>query len=284
METLLLTRSEVKLLLNAQEIYQLLLDAFIDHSKAEQIRSQRVRSLLPNEESSAVVLFPGLASSIPAYTVKVHAKYPKQSPSINGVIHLHDLKTGGLLAIMDSTYITAVRTGISGVIGTNSLANKDAEELTIIGAGVQGQMHLNYLRSYRTIKRVRVFDTDPNKANEFAERMDHKEKIEFMIAESIEEAVKESELIFSATWSKQPFLFSSMISDGAHITAIGADEPGKSELSADLIKRAYFVCDDRKLVSEMGAIAGARLVQTAIDAEIGEIIHSEQRGRKVSEK
>ncbi|GAF19786.1 ornithine cyclodeaminase [Bacillus sp. JCM 19046] len=75
-----------------------------------------------------------------------------------------------------------------------------------------------------------------------------------------------------------------MISDGAHITAIGADEPGKSELSADLIKRAYFVCDDRKLVSEMGAIAGARLVQTAIDAEIGEIIHSEQRGRKVSEK
>ncbi|GAF19787.1 ornithine cyclodeaminase [Bacillus sp. JCM 19046] len=177
METLLLTRSEVKLLLNAQEIYQLLLDAFIDHSKAEQIRSQRVRSLLPNEESSAVVLFPGLASSIPAYTVKVHAKYPKQSPSINGVIHLHDLKTGGLLAIMDSTYITAVRTGISGVIGTNSLANKDAEELTIIGAGVQGQMHLNYLRSYRTIKRVRVFDTDPNKANEFAERMDHKEKL-----------------------------------------------------------------------------------------------------------
>lgn len=55
-----------------------------------------------------MLLFPGLISNIPAYTVKDHAKFPTHSPSIKGVINLHDLETGQLLAIMDSTYITAL--------------------------------------------------------------------------------------------------------------------------------------------------------------------------------
>lgn len=58
-------------------------------------------------------------SNIPAYTVKYYAKFPTQAPAFKGVINLHDLDTGQQLSIMDSTYITAVRTGLSGAIGTH---------------------------------------------------------------------------------------------------------------------------------------------------------------------
>ena len=55
------------------------------------------------------MLFPGLAPDVPAYTVKVHAKFPAQEPAIRGVLCLHATQTGELLAVMDSTYLTAVR-------------------------------------------------------------------------------------------------------------------------------------------------------------------------------
>ncbi|MEH7226686.1 ornithine cyclodeaminase family protein [Bacillus sp. JJ1566] len=284
MDTLVLTRKEIESLLNPIELYPALKSAFCSYSLNRKFAAQRARSTLPKESTSAMILFPGLSSDIPAYTVKNHSKFPTESTAIKGVINLHDLETGQLLAIMDSTYITAVRTGLSGAMGTHILARENAKNICIIGAGVQGKLQLRSLQYVRDFSKVFVYDTSIEKAKSFVEEMQEECKISMVICNSIEEAVRESDIIITATWAREPFIFSNMIKKGVHITSLGSDEPGKCEVSAELIQQSLFVCDDRQLAVQTGAIGGVGLSEDSIHAEIGEVITNDKLGRKNDEQ
>ena len=121
--TLLLTRSEVEALLDPAALAPALRDAFRAYSAAAAARAERVRAALPGS-GTATVLFPGVVAGIPAYSVKVHAKFPAEHPAIRGVLCLHDAETGALLALMDSTHLTGVRTGLAGAIAADVLARR----------------------------------------------------------------------------------------------------------------------------------------------------------------
>jgi ornithine cyclodeaminase len=225
------------------------------------------------------VLFPGLTPDIPAYTVKVHAKFPQQQPAIKGVLHLHDLETGQLLAMMDSTYLTAVRTGLAGAIAADTLARADASRVAIIGAGAQGEIQLRCLALVRALRQVRVFDTLPGRAEAYTQRLSPVVGVPIIPARTVREAVQDADIVVTATWARAPFLFAEMLAPGAHITTLGPDEPGKCEVDAGIIQSGLFVCDDRELAVSMGAIAGAGLSAEAIHAELGEIIGGLRPGR-----
>ncbi len=109
MKTLLLTRSEVIRLTDPAALVTPMRNAFRDYSEQRVIPGRRFFTPL-NGPGDAMILAPGLTPSVPAYTVKVHAKFPDQQPAIGGALLLNDLQTGSLLAVMDSTYLTAVRT------------------------------------------------------------------------------------------------------------------------------------------------------------------------------
>ena len=114
-----------------------------------------------------MLLAPGLVPGIPAYSVKVHAKFPGGDPAIQGVLILHDLKTGAPLAILESSYLTALRTGLAGTLGADILALPDARCAAIIGAGVQARSQLAALRMVRGITSVQVFDSSLEAAQRF---------------------------------------------------------------------------------------------------------------------
>src|SRR5262249_44727322 len=97
-------------------------------------------------------------------------------------------------------------------------------------------------------------------------------------------AAEAANIIFAATWSRTPFLLPGMLRPGAHISTIGPDEPGKCEVSAEVIRDALFVCDDRELAVSMGAIGGAGLGADAISAELGEVIGGTHPGRTIAEQ
>ncbi len=148
MRTLLLTRSETEVLLEPAELLADLRAAFRAYSLDRGVRAQRVRSALPGP-GTATVLFPGIAADIPAYTVKVHAKFPEQQPAIRGVLCLCDSQTGELLAVMDSTHLTAVRTGLCSALATDVLARRDARSVAVIGAGVHpGRVNAEQITLY----------------------------------------------------------------------------------------------------------------------------------------
>lgn len=283
MPTLLLNRSQVERLLDPMALLAPLRSAFQAYALERPIPAQRVPAPLPGA-GSAMILVPGLVTGIPAYSVKVHAKFPGQEPAIRGVLLLHDLESGDLLAVMDSGYLTAVRTGLAAALATDLLARKAARVVAVIGAGVQGEYQLRYLSRLRSIERVKVFDLSLEKAETFRRRLGETLEAPVEVAASLSQAVREAEIILTATWAREPFLHPAMIGPGVHITTLGADQPGKAEVAGAIIEQALFVCDDRALALEMGAIAGVGLGPEAIDAELGEVLAGVHPGRATPEQ
>jgi len=283
MSTLLLIRSEIESLLDPMTLLAGLRQAFIDYSTSPAAKAHRVRSQLPGL-GTATVLFPGTTPGVPAYSVKVHAKFPGQSPAIRGVLCLHDVENGELLAVMDSTHLTAVRTGLAGALAADVLACKEADTVAVIGAGVQGRCQLRSFAALRRIHKASVYDVVPERAATFARELSSELGLAVEAAESAAEAVRGAGVVFTATWAREPLILAGMLAPGAHVTTLGPDEPGKAEVAADVIRNALFVCDDRMLAVEMGAIGGVGLGSDAIAAELGEVLAGLHPGRTSSEQ
>ncbi|MGW6931546.1 ornithine cyclodeaminase family protein [Lentzea sp. NPDC054927] len=230
---------------------------------------RRIRAAV-TPDVTAMVLLPGLAPGIPAYTVKVHAKNPNRSPAIAGVICLHDLTTGDLLALIDSGPLTALRTGLGGALGAHLLARPEARTVTVIGAGAQGRAQLEALAALRPVKSVAVRDTDPAAAASFVEwasGLGIRASGAAAGAEGSEGSSEgsEGEIVLMATWSREPVLH--RVPPGIHVTSLGADEPGKVELGAELLADALVVVDDPELA------------HVAADTTIGAVLRGEHPGR-----
>ncbi len=233
--------------------------------------------------ASGMLLAPGLVPGIPAYSVKVHAKFPGGDPAIQGVLILHDLETGAPLAIMESSYLTALRTGLAGALGADVLALPGARRVAIMGAGVQARSQLTALRMVREITSVRVFDSSLEAAQRFG--LDPAcAGLSVTVADSVDSVLRGADIAVTSTWARQPFLFRRHLHPGLHITTLGPDQPGKCEVAAEALVAARLVVDDRRLALEMGAVGGAGLSEAAIHAELGEVIASVLPGRETPEQ
>jgi len=230
------------------------------------------------ENASGMLLAPGLVPGIPAYSVKVHAKFPGQDPAIRGILVLHDLATGAPLALIESSHLTALRTALAGALGAEALALPNAKTAAIIGAGAQGRAQLEALRLVRPIATAHVFDPDPAAAARLVADPVC-DGLDGHVARSLEEAIDGAEVIVTATWARQPFLFRRHLRAGMHVTTLGPDQPGKCEVAVDALRSAVVVVDDRRLAIEMGAVGGARLGAEVIQAELGEVLAGTRPGR-----
>ncbi len=99
-------------------------------------------------------LLPGLLPDVPAYTVKVNAKFPGATPALRGIVCLHSLADGELLALLDSASVTAWRTGLAAALATHVLAPEQARTVAVIGAGAQSRATLRALRTLRPVDEV----------------------------------------------------------------------------------------------------------------------------------
>jgi ornithine cyclodeaminase/alanine dehydrogenase-like protein (mu-crystallin family) len=285
METLILTRSEVEQALSPAALLDALRDGFAAYSTRRSIDAMRVPVPLPQQRAGAsgMLLAPGLVPGIPAYSVKVHAKFPGGDPAIQGVLILHDLETGALLAILESSHLTALRTGLAGALGADVLALPDARCVAIIGAGAQARYQLAALRMVRDIASVHVFDSSLEAAHRFA--LDPTcTGLSVTVTDSVDDALQSAQIVITSTWARQPFLFRRHLRPGLHITTLGPDQPGKCEVAAEALTAALVVVDDRKLALEMGAVGGAGLSAAAIHAELGEVIAGVQPGRQTPQQ
>ena len=210
MSTLFLTHSDVVRLLGPLPLLEVIRAGFISSSGAG-VAPQRARSRLPQNDTSATVLFPGLLPDIPAYTVKVHAKFPDAKPAIRGLIQLFDIHTGELLAVLDSGHLTVLRTAAAGAVAADVLARKDAGHVALIGAGVQNAWQLELLTYVRDLHTVTVYDTAPLKTGPFVRRLAAKTDAKLIPADSLTEAVADADIVVTATWAKDPFLYPELL-------------------------------------------------------------------------
>lgn len=272
--TRILTRSDLQTVLDPASAMAALREGFRGDGRPP-VAGQRVRTDLPFP-GTATALIPGVLPGVDAYTVKVNAKFPGARPALRGVICLHSGRDGELLALMDSATVTAWRTGLAAALGTHVLAAPDpagAAVLGVIGAGAQAELMVRGLRGVREFGDLVVYDTDAGRAAGFGSRHGGR------ALGSAAEVAAAADTVLLATWSRTPLLRLADTRPGQHFTTLGADEPGKQELSADLLEAAVLVVDDRELAAAMGALAAAGLPATAADATLGEILRGAHPGR-----
>lgn len=286
--TLLLSRNDVARFLPLRALASAIGHAYIRHSTEPLVpRPQRARAVV-DEGTSVVVNFPGVLSGYDAYTVKVNAKTEANRnvglPFLRGTILLIERDTGGLRAILDSTLVTAMRTAAAGALGVTALARAGASKVALFGAGVQGTWHLGALRAIDRLDEARIFDIEPARAEQLAAELRSSLDVDARAVASPEAAADGADVIVAVTTSRIPILDGTLVKPGMHVSAFGADEPGKVELATSLLKSAKLVVDDRTLALTDGAInvaaSAGEISGAIIHAELGEVLAGRKPGRE----
>lgn len=275
--TILLTRSDVERLLDVDEALDLLRAGF--RSSSDVVTPIRARTDLPGA-GTATALLPGLIDAVPAYTVKVNAKFPGARPALRGVVCLHDLADGQLLAMLDSSAVTAWRTGLAAALATHELARPDADVVGVIGAGAQATMVIRGLARLRAVRELVVHDAAPERSVEFPPSRD----VPARVANGARDVAAACGIVVLATWSRVALLDVADVPAGTQVTSLGADEPGKVERTAALLTAATTVVDDRALAARTGALAATGLGANDADATFGEVLRGEHLGRANSDE
>jgi len=169
---------------------------------------------------------------------------------------LFDSHDGSLKAIIEAFALGQMRTASASGVATQRLATKAASAFAIIGTGKQAMTQVQAVLSVRPIRRVFVYGRDAERRRQFADRVQDRFHIETLAVESVEEAVRDANIITVVTRATEPVLYARTIAPGTHINAVGAIVPERAELAADVMARASAVVVDsvpqaRKLSREM---------------------------------
>ncbi|KPU62996.1 hypothetical protein EP1X_06460 [Thermococcus sp. EP1] len=289
---LLLTRNDLKKVLSMREAIDAVEKAFLEfyHEKAE----VPLRTIIEIEKHNGFLLYmPSYLKESEALAIKVvslYAQNPEKGlPSVLATILLNDPETGKPLALMEGTYITAMRTGAASGVATKYLARKDAKIVGIIGAGVQARTQLWAVCEVRDIKEALVYDLNENRAKSFAEEMSNKLGIEILTASNPKDVAKNVDILIVATTATRPVISGEWIQNGTHINSIGWMGKDARELDSETVKRSKLVVDSREgVLSESGdiliPIQEGIIDETHVYAELGEIVAGAKAGRKHEEE
>jgi len=292
MKVLVVNGSEVRTLLPMDECIDVMSDALAALARSEAMVPLRQIMWLP-EKVGALGMMPGYISGIDAVGLKVITVFPgnhgTRYDSHQGAVLLFEATHGQLLAIMDATTITAIRTAAVSGVATRLLAREDAESLAILGSGVQAGTHLAAMLHSRPIQKVRVWSRDAAHAQRFAERESKRHRIAINVMTSVQDAVKECDIICTTTSAREPILRGEWITPGTHINAVGSSVPFTRELDSTAVKIARLFVDRREsALNEAGDFLLARkegiIEDSHIVGEIGEIMIGEIDGRRTSDE
>jgi thiomorpholine-carboxylate dehydrogenase len=199
--------------------------------------------------------------------IKLVTYYPGNAgtnlPTHMAVIALFDPKTGEPLMLMDGRYITEMRTAAVSAVATDALATRDAKVLALLGAGVQGRAHLEALRHVREFEEVRIWNRTTERAERFAE--EHGVK-----AMALEAAVRDADVVVTATSAHEPILKGGWLKPGAHVNAVGASRPNWRELDDVAMGNVVIVDSYEGARKESGDVI---LSKATPFAELGEILN-----------
>ena len=238
----------------------------------------------------------GLLGLMPAYrsgergafglkAICVFPENPEQGKDAHqGAVTLFSRDTGELLALMNASEITAIRTAAVSAVATRLLARENAQQLGIIGAGVQARTHLKALACVRPIKHARVAARNIEHAEQLVREMQPHVPFPIEAVQKNEDAVRDADLIVTATSSLEPVINKDWISEGAHVNAIGTHSPVSREIdSATMAVARIFVDRRESALNESGdyllAAKDGLIGPENILGEIGELVIGTRQGR-----
>ena len=227
-----------------------------------------------------------------SFAVKIAAGFydnaEKGLPTGSGMMVLLNALTGFPQAVLlDNGLLTELRTGLAGAIAAKYLAREKLDTVGVVGAGMQGRYQIQALRLVRDFNRVLVYDANAANMASYVADMTAELGIDVSPAAAAEDLVRLSDVVVTATPSREPYLSADWLHPGLHITAMGSDGPEKQELAPDVALRADRVVCDRKSqcfgLGELHHALEAGNIAEGDVSELGELAVGDKPGR-VSEE
>jgi ornithine cyclodeaminase/alanine dehydrogenase-like protein (mu-crystallin family) len=241
------------------------------------------------DRGGSLLFMPSLLSEEARFGVKIVSLFAgnpgRGLPRIQSLVVLSDGETGSPLAVIEGGSLTALRTGAASGSATQALAREDSSVAAIFGAGVQGRTQLEAVAAVRPIVRALVFDPSAEAREGFAREMSASLGIEVAAASSPAEALRDADIICTATISAMPVFDDRELKPGAHINAVGSYKPDRREIPSATVARSRVFVDQRdSAMVEAGDLLIARregyVSASATWTELGELFSGSSPGRQ----
>jgi alanine dehydrogenase len=195
-------------------------------------------------------------------------------PTVMGLVLVSDASNGVLKAVLDAAAVTALRTGAAAVLAAEVLGRRDAGSAAVVGVGVNGRAAAKtFLARGRS---VALWDVDSERALHVAAELGAE------VAGSAEEALA-ADLVVTVTPGHEVLFSDGSLRPGQHVSLMGADGPGKSEIAPEELARVRAFCDDWEQASHGGELvypAQQGLLAQSDVGLLGDVIAGLAEGRR----
>jgi ornithine cyclodeaminase len=280
---LVLSEHDVRQLLDMESCIDAMTEVLTSLARGELY--QPLRSVArPPGSSTLLGLMPSYrGGAAPAYALKeivVAPMNPARGLDTHmGAVLLHDGETGELVAIMNASPITEIRTAAVSAVATRALARPDAQRVAILGAGAQARGHVQAMRAVLGDPEIRIWARN----QEAAERLAG--EVGATVSPSVDAALFGAEVVCTTTAAAEPIVEKRWLARGTHVNAVGSCFPTTRELDTETVAHASFFTDRREsCLSEAGdfilAAAEGAVGPEHIRAELGEVLAGMHPGRE----
>lgn len=287
-EVLLISQRDVARLLPMDECIEVMAGVLRALAEGQVILPLRTVIPLP-QGRGAFASMPAVLEQPDTLGIKVISVYPgnhgTEYDSHQGAVLLFEPAHGSLVAVMDASSITAIRTAAVSAVATRALAREGARWLAILGSGVQAATHLEAMIAVRPIQRVAVWSRNSDHAQAFAGRCAEQHGVSVEVAESPQAAVHQADIVCTTTSAHVPVLQGEWLQRGVHVNAVGSSTRATRELDTEAVRRSRLYVDRREsalneagdflLAREDGAIADDHII-----GELGEVLSGRVEGRR----
>jgi ornithine cyclodeaminase/alanine dehydrogenase-like protein (mu-crystallin family) len=265
---------------------QRILDAYIASAQGN-VQTGDVVHLAFSDENGDCHVKSGYIKNTASYVIKIASGFydnpAKGLPSSNGMMLAFSATTGETLAILrDEGWLTDMRTAIGGALATRALARADATEVLLIGAGIQARLQaicLAQLMPDRAFS-FHIWARNASAAQTLATDL-NADDYNAVAGSNLGTAIGAADIIITTTTATEPLFADGLVRKGTHVTAIGADCPGKQELPTELVAAASLrVCDMASQSLNHGEFQTAHRSDASLQVtELGHILSGAQLGR-----
>jgi alanine dehydrogenase len=217
------------------EAYEAVREAFVAHARSEWSMPPKV--YVTNYPAGDFRAMPAIGGghALLKWVTSFPGNPARGLPTVTGLVLLSDAEDGRLLAVLDAGSVTALRTAAAAVLAAEVLGRPDASSYAVVGAGVNGAETARMLVALG--RAPVVWDVDEARRREVAERLGAR------AATTAEEALT-AEVVVTVTPGRHVLYPSGSLRPGQHVSLMGADGPGKAEVSVEELRRARLFCDD----------------------------------------
>jgi ornithine cyclodeaminase/alanine dehydrogenase len=233
-----LTEDEVARLLDMSTALNAVTEAFrqLAAGKAMNVprsRAQAAGNVLHTMSAAAEYL--GLSGWKAYFTIKGKARFH---------VALYDQRSGEMVALLQADRLGQMRTGAVTGLATDLLAQRNAHEVGLFGAGWQAESQLLAVAKVRQLKRAFVYSRSEERRTAFADTMQRKLGLEVIAVDRPQEAVEDLPIVITATSSAQPVFDGHWLGEGSLVCAVGSNWLHKAEIDVETIRRVdRVVCD-----------------------------------------